>query len=165
MFLTKCRPLVGGEEGTQAPSFQPDHPLPVWPPSPTRSFVPGTSGPGCEAAHLLSLDELKRGQQLTRRLAAPSQREPGQPGHPFQTRLTDAASHELICTLGRAWRKKSQCPPAQGSGGSKSGPDLHLASWTLKGPRGHSSSWCRMVHSAPLDGGQDNMSVASRHCC
>lgn len=62
--------------------------------------------------HLLSLDELKRGQQLTRWLAAPSQREPGQAGHPVQTRLTDAASHKLICTLEREWRKESQQPPA-----------------------------------------------------
>ena len=64
--------------------------------------------------HLLSLDELKRGQQLTGWLAAPRQREPGQPGHTFQTRLTDAASHELIYTLDQAWRKKSQRPPALG---------------------------------------------------
>lgn len=51
--------------------------------------------------HLLSLYELKRGQQLTRWLAAPSQREPGQPGHPVQTRLTNAASHKLVRTLDR----------------------------------------------------------------
>lgn len=76
----------------------------------------GLLDPDMNQSHLLSLDELKRGQQLTRWLAAPNQREPGQPGHPFQTGLTDAASHELICTLDQARRKKSQHLPVPGSG-------------------------------------------------
>lgn len=116
--------------------------------------------------HLLSLDELKRGQQLACRLAAPSQREPGQPGHPFQTGLTHAASQKLICTLDRAWRKKSQHLPVQGSGWPQSNlqtyiqpPELERDSGVRAAP---GTEWCTVPL---LEGWENSMQVASgRHC-
>lgn len=101
----------------------------LWASHPPRPGAPdpGLLHPDVDQPHLLSLDELKRGQQLTGGLAAPRQWEPGQPGHPFQAWLADAASHELIYTLDQAWRKESQHPPAPGLGASELSPDLYLA--------------------------------------
>lgn len=62
--------------------------------------------------HLLSLDEFKGSQQLSGWLTTPQQWEPGQPGCPLQTRLTDAAAYKLISTLDEAWRRGSQGSPS-----------------------------------------------------
>lgn len=87
-----------------------------WASHPPRPGAPdlGLLNPDVDQPHLLSLDELKRGQQLTGGLAAPRQREPGQPRRPFQTRLTDATSHELIYTLDQAWRRRVSVPQPRG---------------------------------------------------
>ena len=100
-----------------------------WASHPPRPGAPdlGLLNPDVDQPHLLSLDEFKRGQQLAGGLAAPRQWEPSQPRRPFQTRLTDATSHELIYTLDQAWRKESQRPPAPGLVASELSPDLHLA--------------------------------------
>lgn len=152
MFPTEFRPLVGKEGCIAAPSPPLGHPLPV-PPNipPLGTPCLGLLDPGMNQPHLLSLDELKRGQQLTRWLAAPNQREPGQPGHPFQTRLTDAASHELVCTLDPAWRKKSQHLPVRGSGWPQSNHQNYIWPPELERDSGvRAAPWCRMVSSAPL---------------
>lgn len=116
-------------------------------PPPLASALAGPPGLDGGQPYLLSLDKLKRSQELTSRLAAPGQWEPGQAGHPFQAWLTNTATHELVSTLDRCEKRSVRIflqPPER--------LGLHATSWAREGPRRQGSLLCGMASTALLAG-------------
>lgn len=91
------RPPVGWAASPLPSASRPPAPLLAPPPR----APPGSKSPQKPPTHLLSLDQLKGGQQLPGSPAALHDGTPGQPRRVVQGGLANAAAQEFIRTLGR----------------------------------------------------------------